>query len=138
MASVCCRVCLESVEQKYSIALFGDVGMRMKWANRLEELLRVPVSASDSFPPYICRACRGKVETVEKKLSSLRYMAHASYEKLSGDAVANRKRTKHTSSAVGISPSTAKARPPAKRCTPRQLFSACAEDETNGEYSYIF
>ena len=41
---VCCRVCLESVEQKYSIALFGDVGMRMKWANRLEELLRVPVS----------------------------------------------------------------------------------------------
>ena len=102
----------------------------MKWANRLEELLRVPVSASDSFPPYICRACRGKVETVENKLSSLRYrMAHASYEKLSGDV-------KHTSSAVGISPSTAKARPPAKRCTPRQLFSACAEDETNGEYIF--
>ena len=50
--TVLCRIRLESVLQKYATALFTDLGTRMKWALRLEELLRVSVSEGDSsyFP----------------------------------------------------------------------------------------
>ena len=101
VATVLCPICLDRALQKHAIALFTDGGTRMEWSTRLEELLHIPVSASDCLPPYICRGCRGKVESIEKKLGSLTEKARASYEKLS--------RTKPTSSAIGVSPANAKA-----------------------------
>ena len=81
--AVLCRVCLESVLQKHATALFTDLGTRMKWAPRLEELLFVSVSEGDSSPQHICRVCRRKVEATEKNLAYLREKAHASYERIS-------------------------------------------------------
>ena len=42
--TVLCCICLDSVLQKH---LFTDLGTRMKWATRLEELLRISVSKGD-------------------------------------------------------------------------------------------
>ena len=133
--TVLCRICLDSVLQKHATALFTDLGTRMKWAPRLEELLHVSVSEGDSLPQHICRVCRRKVEATEKNLEYLRERARASYERLSHISEASRKRAKPTSSAIDVSPATAKARPPAKRHTPhpRQLFPS--DSEPNGEHS---
>ena len=93
---VLCRVCLDRVLQKHATALFTDDRRtsRSNWPSRLEELLHVSVSASDCLPGHICRGCRGKVESLEKKLVSLREKARASYEKFSYTSEATRKRTK--------------------------------------------
>ena len=57
--------------------LFNDLGILMKRAEWLEELLHVPASASNSLPAVHVRQ---RYRNVEKQLSSLRQMAHASYK----------------------------------------------------------
>ena len=134
--AVCCRVCLSAVEPKHSTALFTAKGVELRWPERLTELLCVPVSDSDKLPGYICRSCRSKVESLESKLTALRQRTHKSYEMLCGEltASASRKRPKHTSSNLGVSPATAEARPPSKRATlqGKQLFPS-ENEEHSGE-----
>ena len=120
MATVACRVCLSGVQPKHSIALFSDRGLENKWSDRIIELLHVPVSASDNFPQHICRSCKDRVESLEKKLTSLRQLARESYERLSSELTRTRKRAKDTSSGQGVSPATARARHPAKRANTLQ------------------
>ena len=113
--TVLCHVCLDSVLQKHATALLTDLGTRMKWALRLEELLLVSIREGDSSAQdIIFRVCRRKVEATEKNLAYLREKARTSYERLSHTLEASRKHTKPTSSAIGVSPATGKARPPAK------------------------
>ena len=133
MAAVLCRICLSTVPPKHSTSLFSDKGLQLKLSERLCELLCVPVSACDNLPDHICRSCRQRVESLESKLLLFRKQARESYEKLSHEPT-SRKRTKNTSSAQGISPATAKSRPPAKRNTlqRRQLFSSEKENSFTG------
>ena len=134
MAAVLCRICLSTAQPKHSTALFNERGLTLKWSDRLGELLRVPVIASDDLPDHICRHCRQKVERLEGKLTSLRQQTRKSYERLSHEPT-TRKRPKHTSSSLGVSPGTANARPPAKRShilIGKQLFSSENEECLTG------
>ena len=100
---VLCRLCLSEVKSKHSIALFSEVGLQQNWPSHLRELLFVSVSRDDGLPPYICRSCMGKVETLERKLTALRQQAHQSIEKFQVTVQVPRKRPKDTSSEVGVS-----------------------------------
>ena len=116
---------------KRAIVLFGHVGLQQDWPSRLRELLHLPVSIEDELPQHICRSCSGKVETVERKLQALRQQAHESIEKAM--KAPSRKRGKDTSNETGVSPSTAKARPPAKwvyATGARQLFPSVSEESS--------
>ena len=91
----------------------------------------MPVSIEDGLSQHICRFCLGKVETVERKLQALRQQALESIEKIM--QASSRKRTKDTSSETGVSPSTAKARPPAKcmySTGARQLFPSVSKESS--------
>ena len=125
MAALLCRICLSDVRPNHSTALFSEKGLKLKWSERLSELLLVPVSSNDNLPPHICRSCKSNVESVESKLVALRQLARESYEKLG----TRRKRAKHTCGILGVSPATSRARPPAKRMTVRrQLFPTDIKD----------
>lgn len=127
-----CRLCLCEVASKRAVTLFSEVGLQQDWPSRLRELLHVPVSIEDGLPQHICRSCSGKVETVERKLQALRQQARESVEKTM--QAPSRKRGKDTSSKTGVSPSTAKARPPAKRMYTtgaRQLFPSVSEESAS-------
>ena len=130
--AILCRLCLCELASKRAVALFSEVGLQQNWPSRLRELLRVPVSVEDGLSQHICRSCSGKVETVERKLQALRQQARESIEKIM--QASSRKRTKDTSSETGVSPSTAKARPPAKRMPystgARQLFPSVSEESS--------
>ena len=113
--SVGCRLCLTEVKAKHSTALFSEVGLQQNWPSRLRELLLVPVCRGDGLPSHLCRSCLGKVETVELKLKALRQQPRESAGNMQDRVSDDRKRPKDTSSDTGVSPATAKARPPAKR-----------------------
>ena len=74
-----CRICLSEVQPKHATALYTDVGLQQGWPSRLRELLLVPVNRSDDLPTHICRSCVGKVETLERKLKTLRQQARGKY-----------------------------------------------------------
>ena len=112
---VTCRICLSVVETKYSTALFTKTGLSQGWPSRIRDLLCVEVAKDDSLPSHICKLCRGKLVTIEGKLHNLRTLAQKSLRKLQDERIRERKRSKDTSGALGVSPSTANVRPPAKR-----------------------
>ena len=126
-----CRLCFCEVASKCTVPLFGHVELQQDWPSRLRKLLHLPVSIEDELPQHICRSCSSKVETVERKLQALRQQARESVEKTM--KAPRRKRGKDTSSETGVSPSTAKARPPAKRMYTtgaRQLFPSVSEESS--------
>ena len=123
-----CRICLSEVQPKHATALYTDVGLQQGWPSRLRELLLVPVDRGDDLPTHICRSCVGKVETLERKLKTLRQQARASIKQL--HARPSRKRPKNTSGSVEVSPATVQARPSNKRAvTSRQLFPSLEDEE---------
>ena len=133
MAAVLCRICPCTAQPKHSTALFSERGLTLKWSDRLGELLRVPVIASDDFPTILFSVIAGRKWRVWK-LTSLRQQARESYERLSHEPT-TRKRPKHTSSSLGVSPGTANATPPAKRSHTlirKQLFSSENEECLTG------
>ena len=111
-----CRICLSEVQPKHATALYTDVG-----PSRLRELLLVPVDRGDDLPTHICRSCVGKVETLERKLKTLRQQARESIKQL--HARPSRKRSKNTSGSVEVSPATVQARPSNKRAVFQGSFS---------------
>ncbi len=140
-AKAVCRVCLTDVQPKHSTALFSGVGSQHDWLSRLREILGVPVSIDDGLPQSICRSCAGRVETLERKLKSIRQLAYESADKYKAMLVrktsVTRKRPKNTCGEVGVSPSTASTRPLAKRMYTdlqgRQLFPSVTNKESSSK-----
>ena len=123
-----CRICLSEVQPKHATALYTDVG-----PSRLRELLLVPVDRGDDLPTHICRSCVGKVETLERKLKTLRQQARESIKQL--HARPSRKRSKNTSGSVEVSPATVQARPSNKHAMiSRQLFPSLEDEEHFSKY----
>ena len=130
-----CRICLSTVETKHSTALFTATCLSQGWPTRIRELLYVEVVKDDGLPSHICRSCRGKVVSIEVKLQNLRALAQESLKKLQDTRSGERKRSKDTSSRLGVSPHTANARPPAKRQygVPRRSLFSVNGDSTTGK-----
>ena len=85
-----------------AVSLVSHTAVQQRLSSRITDLLDVPVTQADGLPGHICRKCKRKLERLEK-------------------AAEEHKRTKETSSSIGVSPDTLKPRLPAKRLTQRHL-----------------
>ena len=138
-SKLACRICLSAVNRKHSTALFTATGLSQAWPSRIHDLLCIEVTKDDGLPSHICKSCRGKLVTIEVKLHSLRALAQESLRKLQDERKGERKRSKDTSGALGVSPSTANVRPPAKRQygVPRRCLFLNDADSSTGDMKQI-
>ena len=120
---VTCRLCASQVERSRCTDIFGIEGKKQDLSSRLSKLLLLPVEQDSQLPPFVCRSCKLKFNTIEAKVENFRAQARSSYNKHVGVGDdGQRKRTKDTSGDT-ISPFTVRSRPPAKRfTTSRCLF----------------
>lgn len=117
MATILCRLCLVSVSSGHAVCLFTQRAEKQRLCSRISDLLVVPVADKDGFSQHICERCKRKLERLEKaaeELAQFRRLASNSYSKMSLQR-GELKRTKDTSSSAGVSPDTAKVRPPSKK-----------------------
>ena len=88
--------------------------VKNKWASRISQLLEIPVDKGIS--PYMCETCKLRLMKLEKAvvdLAAFRDLAkHSRQEQMRAGP---HKRTRVTSSDVGVSPDTARQRPRSKR-----------------------
>ena len=104
-------------ETTHAVCLFGPSANRQSLSSRISDLLDVPIAENDGYPEHVCEKCKRRLERLEKAaedLENFRSQANSSYIKLRTCRRGELKRTKETSSSVGISPDTAKNRPPSK------------------------
>ena len=120
-----CRLCQSSVPSAHAVCLFGAIATRQSLPSRISDLLDVTIAEDDDYPEHICEKCKRRLERLEKAaedLENFRSQANSSYSKLRTCRRGELKRTKESSGSVGISPDTAKNRPPSKRrLTQRRL-----------------
>ena len=123
--SCLCRLCQSAVPSAHAVCLFGPTASRQNLPSRISDLLDVPIAENDGYPEHICEKCKRRLERLEKAAEDLvnfRSQANSSYGKLLTCMRGELKRTKETSSSVGVSPDTSKNRPPSKRrLTQRRL-----------------
>ena len=98
---------------KHAIHINGD------WVSRISGLLNVVVELEDKIQHYMCPKCKRQLVSLENAVEDLvnfRELAKQSQStlKLRRGPL---KRTKESSSDVGVSPDIIKARPPVKRCS---------------------
>ena len=116
----------------HRVALFGKKASQERLASRISTLLDITLNDDDGLPNLVCAKCKRRVESLEtammdltkfkKEVSSCAAMFIASRRDL--------KRIKSTSSDVGVSPDTAKVRPPAKKMSHKRLdFGTSTTDE---------
>ena len=123
MAAFECRLCKAFVPRHRAIDLFGPKAVKERLSFRITGLLDVPVRVSDGLSRHICEKCKRKLDRLEKaaeELEDFRRQAARTYTQL-GLSRGELKRTKETSSAVGVSPDTEKSRPPSKKLSRRRL-----------------
>ena len=132
-----CRFCGEVVSSNHSVGLFTTQANFDNLAAKLSVLLQLPISEDDGLSKFACRLCRNSLKGLEK-LAAKRSAVRAVYQSAGYVPGAARitlaqippnrsystlKRPKDTSGGSGVSPATAKARPPSKRPTVnRTLF----------------
>ena len=90
------------------VSFFGISGRREELPARIVELVRVPVDDRDGLPACICQQCKRLVITLEKAVQGItefRKQCQQTYQDfvVSGVPV-TLKRTKESSSDVGVSP----------------------------------
>lgn len=112
--SCVCRLCQSDASVNNSISLFSKSSIQKNWAARISDLLLVDMATPNGgLPSQFCSKCCRRIERLEKAASDL-----AEFKKQARECCRafqlSRKRTKETSSDVGITPDTAKARPPIK------------------------
>ena len=129
MASCLCRLCLVSVPSGHAVCLFSSKAEKLKLRSRIADLLDLPViGEKDGFSKHICEKCKRKLERLEKaaeELAEFRCQAKSVLQR------GHLKRTKETSSLDGVSPDTAKTRPPYKKHLLRRKLDFDQSDYSN-------
>ena len=123
MTTLLCRLCQSSSLSDVAVSLFSPTAVQQRLPGRITDLLDVPVARNDGLPGHICRKCKRKLERLEKaaeELENFRSEAKSLYSTLAMKR-SELKRTKETSSSVGVSPDTLKTRPPSKKLSRRHL-----------------
>ena len=120
MSSKVCRLCGSTTADKRCTSLFTSTGLQHAWVSRINRILRVEVATDDGLPKQTCRACKTRLEALERAeedRAAFTKMAKKSYRAL----VASSRPIKRTKVSSGDSPDTATARPPAKKLSSRRL-----------------
>jgi hypothetical protein len=101
------------VPSGHAIFLFSPKAEKLRLCSRIADLLHLPMIAQkDGFSGHICEKCQRKVDRLEKAMKELAdFRCQAKRVTQRGHL----KRTKETSSSDGVSPDTAKVRPPYKK-----------------------
>ena len=123
MATFECRLCQVPIPRHRTVSLFGPKLEKERLSTRISDLLDVPVGVNDGLPEYICEKCKRKLDRLVKaaeELEEFKRQASRIYTEF-GLKRKDLKRTKETSSAVGVSPDTAMRRPPSKKRSRRHL-----------------
>lgn len=116
-----CRLCQEHPTK--ALSLFSAISMKQGWAGRITSLLEVPVCEGDGYSAHICHKCKNRIESLERAAEDL-----VTFKVLARSAFTNPrtalKRTKETSSEVGVSPDTLRERPRSKLSRRRLEYSS--------------
>ena len=113
-----CRVCCSNCPSRNMVALFSPTALKEELPARITDIVQLPVDERNGFPRCICQPCKRRLVTLEKAIVDLRdfrRQAQESYRTFMLAQVRSLKRTKQSSADVGVSPDTAKARPPSKK-----------------------
>lgn len=122
MAKKSCRLCQTMVPSAHAVCLFSIKADKARLRSRISDLLDIPVTEKDGLPEHICEKCRRKLERLEKAAEDLVdfwHQAKSACTVLFGQG-RQLKRRKETSSMLGVSPDTARNRPPSKKPLPRR------------------
>ena len=128
-----CRFCADQVPSKHTVGLFTNQAALINLTTRFSTLLQLPVSSNDGLSKYCCRHCRDSLVNLERKLTDTRNRVRVVYQhagivtnttmEVPKRDLGTLKRAKDTSGGPGVSPATAKARPPCKKtAVSRTLF----------------
>ena len=121
-AAVLCRLCREMATRNNTVPLFIKSGYKQNLPSRINSLLEVNITDNNDLPKHICLKCKRRLESLEKSaldLKSFKVLVNETHSALSRRPL---KRTKETSGASNISPSTLRVRPSSKRLSSaRQL-----------------
>ena len=120
MSSKVCRLCGSITADNRCTSLFTSTGLQHAWASRINRILGIEVATADGLPKQICRACKTRLEALERAEEDravFTEMTNKSYKSYRALVASTRliKCTKVSSGDVGISSDTATARPPAKK-----------------------
>ena len=124
MSSRVCRLCRAVVAGNRAVYLFSSASLKQRWGSRISTLLFVTVSVDDGISQYMCDMCKNRIVNLEKAvldLESFRELATCSVSCLG--QVKSLKRTKATSSEVGVTPDTERQRPSSKLARKRLTFA---------------
>ena len=61
-----CHICSVEVAPKHSTAWFSLLKLKVDLPGHLSRLLSVPVAEDDALPPFNCRSCQAKAESIEQ------------------------------------------------------------------------
>ena len=107
----------------HRVALFGKKASQERLAPRISALLDITLNDDEGLPNLLCAKCKRRVESLETAMMDLtKFKKEVS--SCAATFLASRrdgKRIKSTSSDFGVSPDTAKARPPAKKMSHKRL-----------------
>ena len=119
-----CRLCNNAVDAKRTVQLFSATGYEHKWASRITALLLVQVDETDLLPSSVCNMCIRRLEFLEKAAADLQAFRKLARQSMSiYQSRGHLKRTRVTSSDVGVSPDTARERPSSKLARKKLVFS---------------
>ena len=134
-----CRLCKKAMSSKRAVSLYSSRGISQQLAGRISKLLGVPKPVpDDQLPSCICQGCQSKISFLEKavtELSRFKTLARSSLVQgsISESPLESRalKRTKETGGEFGVSPDTARQRPPSKQARKRLSFGSNGTHHTH-------
>ena len=119
-----CRLCTTPVNTKTIVQLFSETGKTHNWASRITALLLVKVDETDRLSPCVCRKCIRRLESLEKAATELQAFRELAQRSMSTHQSHDHlKRTRITSSDVGVSPDTARAGPSFKLARKKLVYT---------------
>ena len=66
MSSKVCRLCGSITADNRYTSLFTSTGLQHAWASRINRILGIEVATADRLPKQICRACKTRLEALER------------------------------------------------------------------------
>ena len=129
-----CRLCKQTSDAPTTVNIFTTRSQSKNWPSRISSLLNVVVENRGTLPPHVCKMCIRRVESLERSLVDLenfKVLAQTSLRDLSTRGPV--KRTRVTGGDIGVSPTTARARPSAK-LSRRQLFQCTGKYARTKQY----
>ena len=69
------------LDEKHRSDLFSTIALEKDLPGRFSTLLQLPVSRDDGLSVYCCRKCVWRLNSVDKTIEEMKYLANSSYSK---------------------------------------------------------